>query len=147
MKNRLKKVVNYLKLENIIKSQEDLARQINYDKASVSQALNGSEKYLTDSFIAKFCRKFNIINEDWLLTGEGEMLKQNNIGHTTVGDYSPINGNINVNECRVELEKAMLKISYLEERLKEKDAQIAELKVLFEQRLKDKEEIITLLKK
>jgi hypothetical protein len=29
MKNRLKKAVNYLKLENIIKNQEDLAQKMN----------------------------------------------------------------------------------------------------------------------
>jgi transcriptional regulator with XRE-family HTH domain len=129
MKNRLKKAVNYLKLEDIIKNQEDLAEKLGYDKASVSQALNGSKKYLTDSFIAKFCKKFNVINYDWLLTGEGDMLRPNvNIGHSSIGDHSPIIGDIRVNECKAELEKANLKIAYLE------------------QMLKDKEEIIELLK-
>jgi hypothetical protein len=95
---------------------------------------------------SKIVTKFPEVDLNWLLTGNGEMLKANNIGHTTAGDNSPISGNINVNECRNELEKAKMEISYLKEIVKEKDMQMEELKTLFEKRLKDKEEIIELLK-
>ena len=50
-----------------------------------------------------------------------------NIGHTTNGNYNQI-GSIEINSCPIKLEKALLKIEYLE------------------QTLKDKEEIIELLK-
>jgi transcriptional regulator with XRE-family HTH domain len=81
--DRLKKAFNYLKLEGLISTQEELGEKIGYDKATVSQALNGSKKHLTNSFISKFCKNFMQINEDWITEGKGEMLKsvinQNNI--------------------------------------------------------------------
>jgi transcriptional regulator with XRE-family HTH domain len=52
----------------------------------------------------------------------------NNIGHKTTGHHSPISGNIEINNCKSELEKANLHIEYLEKTIK------------------DKEEIINLLK-
>ncbi|MDR2653296.1 MAG: helix-turn-helix domain-containing protein [Prevotellaceae bacterium] len=75
MKERLKQAFYHLKCKNLVKSQLDLAERLGYDKSTISQALNGSEKYLTDAFIHKFCRAFDVINEDWLKTGQGEMLK------------------------------------------------------------------------
>ena len=96
--------------------------------------------------VSKIAEKFPDVNTSWLLTGEGDMLKSVNIGHTTAGDHSPINGDITVNECRSELEKAKLEISYLKAKLEEKEAQAEELKTLFEKRLQDKDEIINLLK-
>ena len=43
-------------------------------KANISSAFGGKERYLTDSFIRAFCKAFDVINPDWLITGEGEML-------------------------------------------------------------------------
>jgi len=51
-----------------------------------------------------------------------------NIGHTTNGDHSPISGDININKCITELEAAKLKISYLEQRIKDKEEIIEILK-------------------
>jgi hypothetical protein len=113
---------------------------------------NGRNKP-SETILKAFLEKYTQVSSVWLLTGEGKMLKTSHIGHTTSGDNSPIEGDITVTECRGELEKAMTKIAHLEEIMKGKDTkitelkdQIAELKVLFEQRLKDKEEIIELLK-
>jgi hypothetical protein len=88
----------------------------------------GSDKLLSIS------RFYKDINLDWLITGRGEMLKSEDtiikdVGHTTAGNDSPIAGNININVYKSELEKLKLKITYLE------------------RILKDKEDIIDLLKK
>ena len=69
------------------------------------------------------------ISKEWLQDGEGKMLRDVNIGHTTNGDNSPISGDIEIFNCKSEIELANTKISYLE------------------QIIKDKEELIELLKK
>lgn len=75
---RINKAVAYLKGEQIIKFQKDIMDAMKADKNTVSQALLGNDKYLTDSFIARFAEVFPDINADWLLTGKGNMLKTNN---------------------------------------------------------------------
>ena len=74
---RLKKAFNYLKLEGIVKTQEGLGKMLGYDKATISQAFNGSIKHLTDSLVHEFCKKFRKINEDWINNNKGEMLRDN----------------------------------------------------------------------
>jgi transcriptional regulator with XRE-family HTH domain len=73
--DRLKKAFNYLKLEGLVSTQEELSEKLGYDKATVSQAFNGSKRHLTNSFISKFCKKFIQIDEDWITEGRGKMLK------------------------------------------------------------------------
>lgn len=126
-------------------------QEITWAKFSEEVGLSrGFISTVTENLTAKTLKKIETaypnFNINWLLTGDGDMLKSNNVGHTTAGDYSPISGDININECRSELEKSKVEISYLKEQVKERDAQIEELKVLFEKRLQDKEEIINLLK-
>jgi hypothetical protein len=63
-----------------------------------------------------------------LLTGRGEMLRNDNIGHRTNGDHSPISGNIEIQACKSELDVANIKISYLEKIIKDKEEIIQILK-------------------
>jgi len=44
-----------------------------------------------------------------------------NIGHTTSGNHSPITGDIEIDNCKSELEKSNMRISYLEQIIKDKD--------------------------
>ena len=46
---------------------------------------------------------------------------KSNVGHSTTGDFSPINGNITIEECRSELEIAKVKIAFLEKSLEDKE--------------------------
>ena len=47
-------------------------------KESVSKAFSGNKSYLTNTFILKFNNAFdNMFNNDWLMEGKGEMLKNN----------------------------------------------------------------------
>jgi hypothetical protein len=56
-----------------------------------------------------------------LLKYKGNMLNNVNIGHKTNGNYSPITGNIEINNCKTELEKALLEIKYLKNTLSDKE--------------------------
>ena len=49
---------------------------------------------------------FPDFNTDWLLTGEGEMLRPSTVSQTSHGDYSP---NINGNGNRVDDSSALMK--------------------------------------
>lgn len=76
MKDRLQKAYRYLQQENIVSTQQELAKKLNLDRASVNKALNDKDGYLTDNFVEKFHETFSdIFAKDWLLTGKGSMLK------------------------------------------------------------------------
>ena len=74
-KDRLQKAINYLRLNGYVASQVDVARKMNASEATVSNALKGKERYLTERFISRFNLAFpGIFNIDWLLNETGEML-------------------------------------------------------------------------
>jgi transcriptional regulator with XRE-family HTH domain len=70
---RIKKVVEWLIFKGKVKSRRDLAENMGYTESSVSQILNGKVP-LSDKFIKKLSIMDSVINQDWLFTGEGEML-------------------------------------------------------------------------
>ncbi|WP_130893131.1 helix-turn-helix transcriptional regulator [Paraprevotella xylaniphila] len=86
--NRLKLAIEYLKNKGEVYSQKDVAEKMGTTPPNVSSAIKGVESVLTESFLHRFNRAFNYeFNENWLLTGEGEMLKPNQ----SVGDISNSN--------------------------------------------------------
>jgi hypothetical protein len=74
---RLKKAIAYLKGQQKIHNQQDIVNALGYNKSSVSQALNNRKNYLTEDFVKKFCKTFDI-NHEWILFGIGNMLLENN---------------------------------------------------------------------
>lgn len=74
-KNRLDKAVAYLKGEQIIKTQKDISKKMGMSEETISRALKGLEKYLTDSFLEKFAYEFSL-NPEWLKNNNGSMLIQ-----------------------------------------------------------------------
>lgn len=72
-KNRLEKAVAYLKGAQIIKNQKDISDTGIVSEESLTRALKGNEKYLTDNFLKKIATKYGF-NSDWFLTGNGSML-------------------------------------------------------------------------
>lgn len=71
---RLNKAYNFLKMENIIKRQEDVAQAMKATQSNVSGALRGREGTFTDSFLTRFCDAYKQISLDWLLYEKGPML-------------------------------------------------------------------------
>lgn len=74
-KNRLDRAVAYLKGEQIIKTQKDISKKMGMSEETISRALKGLEKYLTDSFLEKFAYEFSL-NPEWLKNNKGSMLIQ-----------------------------------------------------------------------
>jgi len=71
---RFKKAFSFLKYENVIKTQDDVAKAMQASRSNVSSALNGKESVLTDNFMMRFAGAFKQISLDWLLREEGPML-------------------------------------------------------------------------
>lgn len=75
-KERINKAYLYLKNKGIIHTQKDVAKTMGASASNVSSALSGVETVLTDKFMSRFNESFGgLFNDEWLLSGEGEMLK------------------------------------------------------------------------
>jgi len=74
-KEILKKAFSYLRTLGKAHTQKDLAEAMQYNPASVSRAFSGDNRYLTEDFLISLNKAFgNIFRQEWLMTGEGEML-------------------------------------------------------------------------
>lgn len=97
---RFKSAFDYLRSIGAIHTQKDLADKIGASQSNVCSALKGVEKVLTDRFLIRFNAAFSDkFNTDWLLTGEGEMLRDQSTtnieSNNTYGDNA-IENNITI---------------------------------------------------
>lgn len=77
-KERLKKAIDYLRGEGVIRWDKDVASKMGADPANLSSALKGNETYLTERFLHRFNEAFdNIFDIDWLISGNGAMFNVN----------------------------------------------------------------------
>lgn len=74
MNQRLRILVDELKRRRIIHSDADCARLAGIEKAELSRMMTG-KRNVNQRSVDKLLSCFPEINETWLLTGEGEMLK------------------------------------------------------------------------
>ena len=74
---RIKELVSFLKESKRIRNQQDFVERIGSDKSTVSQILSGKLSVPNNMF-EKICNAFPGISQSWLLTGEGNMLKEGN---------------------------------------------------------------------
>lgn len=74
--DRLNSAVAYLKGKRIAKTQKAISKMLETNEVTLSRALNGNEEYITEGFLRKFADIFEI-DTNWLLTGEGEMINNN----------------------------------------------------------------------
>ena len=77
-KRRIKKVVNWLIFQEVVESETDLARTLGYQKSSFSQIVNGQVP-LSEKFVKRLCALDENINDVWILTGDGNMLKTDSV--------------------------------------------------------------------
>ena len=101
MNQRLKEILDLLKERREINSYADFARRVGIDKADLSRMVSGI-KTINQRHIGKMLVKFPQINENYLMTGDGEMLKNpaysQNVSPTLLTDdhSTAIAGNKNV---------------------------------------------------
>lgn len=73
--DRLSEVYDLLKRNGKIHSQVDLAKAIGASEATISKALKGDERSLTDKLLKRINKAFgNMFSLDWLLNGIGDMM-------------------------------------------------------------------------
>lgn len=72
---RIKQLIAYLKENKRIRNQQDFVERIGSDKSTVSQVING-KLTIPNNLFDKICSAFPDVSHSWLLTGEGNMLKE-----------------------------------------------------------------------
>ena len=86
---RLIEVYDHLRRHFGIHTKTGFAEALHYGRTSMSAAMNGDNSYLTDNLFQKICAAFpNVFNLDYLLTGEGQLLI-NNEGEEQNANPSP----------------------------------------------------------
>lgn len=123
----INEIYGYLKSIGRIHTQNDFAEAINSNKGSVSSMLSGKEGYLTDNLFLRIYVAFDdVFNKEWLLTGEGEMAKTNNLSDvensTVIGNN--VNGGGDIHISNNERNEAF---AILQKQLEEKDKEIERL--------------------
>ena len=69
---RLRKAIDYLRLQGLIVKDKEVAAAMKADPSNVSRSLSSEP---TDSFLRRFCDAYaGIFNLEWLLDEKGEML-------------------------------------------------------------------------
>lgn len=86
---RLKESYDHLRKIYDIHTQNDLAKALKKSRNSITLALNGDERYLTDKLFINICDTFpGVFNLDYLLTGEGELLAPSSSVDSSIGMVS-----------------------------------------------------------
>lgn len=100
MNQRLREVVNFLKEQRKVLSDGEFADKIDVGRSQLSEVMSGKRK-VSERYILKLLTKFPEISEEWLRTGEGEMLNltySTTVSPTVLADdhSTAIAGNKNV---------------------------------------------------
>lgn len=79
-RERLTEVFEYVYNNCHIHNKTEFAEAVRITRPAMSSAMNGNEKYLTDSLFQKICAAFpGKFNLQYLLTGEGELTVENEV--------------------------------------------------------------------
>lgn len=120
------RLIDYLKFKHI--SKIEFGRAIGVSSAYVTSIRNS----ISPNKIQSIALKFPDLDIQWLLTGDGEMIKGINIGNSSNGVI--INGSNRMKNSTIDNRQyysdspdvLRAQIELLDERIKEKDAQIKE---------------------
>lgn len=73
---RVKKVIDWLVFEGVAESQKDVAEKCGYGESYMSQVLSGRVN-LSSRFIKNLAMLDERLSEEWITTGDGDMLRNN----------------------------------------------------------------------
>lgn len=91
--DRLRSAYGELLKRHLASTKKDIAEKMGASAPNVSSAFGGDPKVLTDRFLSRFNAAYgNIFSLEWLISGEGEMMKPV-VQQISYGDKSPnLNG-------------------------------------------------------
>lgn len=75
---RVRKVINWLIYQEFAENEKGIADIMGYTKSSFSQIVNGKVP-LSEKFVDKLASIDDNINKVWVLSGSGEMFKENSV--------------------------------------------------------------------
>ena len=75
MNERLKLLIDELKNRRIVHNYADFASQMGKPRSIISELLKG-KRTISEQFVHEMTSKFPVVNDNWLLTGVGTMLKE-----------------------------------------------------------------------
>lgn len=88
---RLKELLDYLREHKYVRNQQDFVERIGSDKSTISQVMNGRIS-VPNGLFGGVVSAFPFVDEHWLRSGEGEMIKPS-VQQTSYGNHSPnLNG-------------------------------------------------------
>lgn len=123
---RFKEAFDYLKRINRIVNQKNLADILHKTPETVSKVVSGKGNNPTDKFMLDFARAFSdIFNEDYLVKGEGVLLKEQD----PPKDEKPEAPDIEEKDI---VRKFLDHVSFLEGQINEKDKEIKRLHSIIE---------------
>lgn len=101
-RKRLEAAYDVLRHRGLAFKHDEVADKMGASRSNVTAALNGKEKVLTDKFLRRFNAAYGgMFSEEWLLRGEGEMMRQpitqtvNGDGNTSVaGNGNHVNSDL-----------------------------------------------------
>ena len=73
MNQRLRKIIDELKNARSVYTDADFARIVDVSRSELSKMLSG-KRPVSKRLVSNLLTEFPTINEDWLMTGAGEML-------------------------------------------------------------------------
>lgn len=85
MNQRIREVIDVLKKQRIVLSDGEFATEVGIGKSQLSEVMTG-KRNVSEKYIRKMRTRFPEINEEWLRTGEGEMLNN----HSAVAENHSI---------------------------------------------------------
>lgn len=134
---RIKKAIKWLIGSGIAKTQEGIGLLMGYsNKSAFSQVVNNPDKRPED-FVVRLCNLNNTLNKNWLLTGEGSMLKNT--------DQSVSQGGEDATLSEADLNNSNTMKKYLDQVLRQNEELIRQNGVLLdlfrEERAKNKGEV------
>lgn len=148
MNQRLRKVVNELKNQRKVYSDADFARIVDIPRGDLSQMMSGKRK-VSKRCVSNLLAEFPEINEEWLMTGEGEMLKTYS-ANAESHSISIAGEEIKENEIRVNTDKTIERLiaeMSAQRKLTERTLEeIAAQRQLTEAALKQNSDLIAMLK-
>lgn len=109
---RFIEALDYLKDNGRARNHEEISNLSGVSRPNVSAAISGNPRYVTEGFLKRFARAYsNYLNEEWLLTGEGVMVKPNknklrphipaDIATVAAGFIGTSIGSVEENECEL----------------------------------------------